>query len=610
MQVTEWIQPLKEQCIKIDLINKETYEKLVNDIAALIGYQYKLSNYMLGFLNTLKSKIPANYTAHYNPECLDFPTLTDHSRLVYNIANNFVDTILSILDYYGHQQFAQEIIEFHNLFLEKIKIRNAFLSEHPTILPPYTKTLDLNFHIAQTIPYGHNNDLTSYLGSLIKIIDNKLSSDFDKKYYPTIESISHIYQNIDNGSLLPQLEQICSDLDKTRLELLKEKSSLERGVQSTEDFLSNLPIEAIRENRQYSDYIKSTNKILPQIRANMNDLLYSYSSIPDIFKRLHLLFRESVPTNYVDQNEMEELRSKYIKFCSELKKLRLFLRIVKDSNIKQYSPNQAQLFISQEKDFLSNIKKLLEENNFQEIGPLIDNSLSSFAHYTDSVPDETEQFVKETSEFDVQTQRWANNRPQIDPQIEYQVKNLRDQLNSMQKQTDQIINSSNVSISQAIQSISDLMTYLRFSTPIKESELQEFSNELDREAGNAWARRRLESKREQIERKKKILEQKKRELEQQNNRISSMQKEIENYKSEKEKNPNYSAIPREEVQDAKDRALCPLCEQRNPRNCLLKECGHTFCLACIQAQIKSRNRACPSCNKKFAESYVKEIQWE
>lgn len=610
MKVTEtqkWISPLKDLCIKVDNINKETYEKLIGEIAAVIGYQYKLSNFMNAYYATLSNKTRPNYQSHLNVSKFDQSTMTDSSKAIYDVANNFIDLILDSLTTYRHQQLAQELADIHNIFYDKIIKRNAYLAEHPSIIPPYRKTLDLNFHLDSQATSGHNTEFSSYLANLIQI---SYDSDFDKKYIPNAETVSYLYQNLDDSPILPQLLKILEDLDKTRLELSKEQTSLEQKVKTTDEFLLNLPKEAIRENRQFSDFIRSTHRILPQIRSNNEELMSSLYRTPEVLHNLYVLFQESVPTYNIDAQEMEELRAKFVKLNLELKKLNLFKRIVQDSGVNPYSPNQAQLFISQEKDFLKNMKKLISEEKHQEISLLIDNGLSSFEHYAESIPAENEEIQKNTRDADSQMQKWANSRALPDPQLSYEVRNMQDKINALKEQSDEIIVLSSNSLNQAIISMTELNQHLQFNPPLDEQTINNYMTVSENAAQEKWLKARFEKKQDSVEEKKRRLEYKKKELERQQSKLAALQRELDGFRQKKLENPNAGGgVTPDEFQDAKERAKCSSCGLDNERSAILKECGHTFCMNCIKQRLKSRMRTCPSCEAKFQESSICEIIW-
>ncbi|KAG9391637.1 Zinc finger, C3HC4 type (RING finger) [Carpediemonas membranifera] len=48
-------------------------------------------------------------------------------------------------------------------------------------------------------------------------------------------------------------------------------------------------------------------------------------------------------------------------------------------------------------------------------------------------------------------------------------------------------------------------------------------------------------------------------------------------------------------------AKCPICKQ-NPRQRALRKCGHTFCKKCLDDRVATRERHCPSCNKRFDDT--------
>ncbi|KAJ3974452.1 hypothetical protein EV361DRAFT_641520 [Lentinula raphanica] len=43
------------------------------------------------------------------------------------------------------------------------------------------------------------------------------------------------------------------------------------------------------------------------------------------------------------------------------------------------------------------------------------------------------------------------------------------------------------------------------------------------------------------------------------------------------------------------------------RDTILTKCSHTFCRACVDARISSRQRKCPACGLGFAQSDVLKI---
>jgi len=53
------------------------------------------------------------------------------------------------------------------------------------------------------------------------------------------------------------------------------------------------------------------------------------------------------------------------------------------------------------------------------------------------------------------------------------------------------------------------------------------------------------------------------------------------------------------IEELKCPFLCPNVTIKNP--VVLKQCGHIFCLECIESWIKSRKRTCPICRKRITD---------
>ncbi|KAF2669412.1 hypothetical protein BT63DRAFT_425136 [Microthyrium microscopicum] len=56
----------------------------------------------------------------------------------------------------------------------------------------------------------------------------------------------------------------------------------------------------------------------------------------------------------------------------------------------------------------------------------------------------------------------------------------------------------------------------------------------------------------------------------------------------------------EMVKNLKDFVYCSVCRS-NPKNIVLKSCGHVMCSECVKDRITNRNRKCPTCLKPFSE---------
>ena len=62
----------------------------------------------------------------------------------------------------------------------------------------------------------------------------------------------------------------------------------------------------------------------------------------------------------------------------------------------------------------------------------------------------------------------------------------------------------------------------------------------------------------------------------------------------------------EEQRVTRNMIFCGLC-RNNQKDRVITKCMHVFCKKCIDKNIKSRSRKCPSCNTPFAESDVRPI---
>lgn len=62
----------------------------------------------------------------------------------------------------------------------------------------------------------------------------------------------------------------------------------------------------------------------------------------------------------------------------------------------------------------------------------------------------------------------------------------------------------------------------------------------------------------------------------------------------------------QEIKILRSMVLCSLCRFNEKDRCITK-CMHVFCKKCIDKNIKSRSRKCPTCSTVFAESDVKPI---
>ena len=56
---------------------------------------------------------------------------------------------------------------------------------------------------------------------------------------------------------------------------------------------------------------------------------------------------------------------------------------------------------------------------------------------------------------------------------------------------------------------------------------------------------------------------------------------------------------REELDEYKKLVTCSIC-QTNPKSVLITRCSHTFCKDCIERQVASRSRKCPTCGANYS----------
>jgi E3 ubiquitin-protein ligase BRE1 len=78
-------------------------------------------------------------------------------------------------------------------------------------------------------------------------------------------------------------------------------------------------------------------------------------------------------------------------------------------------------------------------------------------------------------------------------------------------------------------------------------------------------------------------------------RASDMKKKVDEWKNRSASNPN------EELQMLRTFAFCQICKN-NPKDTLLKTCGHILCKECADSRIKNRQRKCPSCMRPFGQA--------
>jgi E3 ubiquitin-protein ligase BRE1 len=61
-----------------------------------------------------------------------------------------------------------------------------------------------------------------------------------------------------------------------------------------------------------------------------------------------------------------------------------------------------------------------------------------------------------------------------------------------------------------------------------------------------------------------------------------------------------------QVSVLKSRLACPVCHYRD-KECIIMRCRHMHCRECVEGQMSSRSRKCPTCNNKFSEKDVEDI---
>jgi E3 ubiquitin-protein ligase BRE1 len=61
-----------------------------------------------------------------------------------------------------------------------------------------------------------------------------------------------------------------------------------------------------------------------------------------------------------------------------------------------------------------------------------------------------------------------------------------------------------------------------------------------------------------------------------------------------------------QVSVLKGRLACPVCHYRD-KECIIMRCRHMHCRECVDGQVSSRSRKCPTCNNKFSEKDVEDI---
>lgn len=67
-----------------------------------------------------------------------------------------------------------------------------------------------------------------------------------------------------------------------------------------------------------------------------------------------------------------------------------------------------------------------------------------------------------------------------------------------------------------------------------------------------------------------------------------------------------SDLERFELTELQKLVKCSVCQDQR-KNVLLAKCFHMFCRDCVDNNLKSRNRKCPTCKKMFGQDDVKTV---
>lgn len=65
-------------------------------------------------------------------------------------------------------------------------------------------------------------------------------------------------------------------------------------------------------------------------------------------------------------------------------------------------------------------------------------------------------------------------------------------------------------------------------------------------------------------------------------------------------------LERFELKELQKLVNCSVCQDQR-KNVLISKCFHMFCKDCIENNLKSRNRKCPTCKKMFGQDDVKTV---
>lgn len=65
-------------------------------------------------------------------------------------------------------------------------------------------------------------------------------------------------------------------------------------------------------------------------------------------------------------------------------------------------------------------------------------------------------------------------------------------------------------------------------------------------------------------------------------------------------------LERFELQDLRKQLKCSVCQDRH-KDVIISKCFHMFCKDCVDSNLKSRNRKCPTCKKMYGQDDVKSV---
>ncbi|GMF19220.1 unnamed protein product [Phytophthora lilii] len=143
--------------------------------------------------------------------------------------------------------------------------------------------------------------------------------------------------------------------------------------------------------------------------------------------------------------------------------------------------------------------------------------------------------------------------------------------------------------------------------------------EAEREASDAEKRKVLRdaevakkiyasSAAETTQREKQLLQEKAKPCEQ----CETYRKKIESFELQLQHAKSASStgeltdLERFELRDLQKLVNCSVCQDRR-KDVIISKCFHMFCKECIENNLKSRNRKCPTCKKMFGHDDVKTV---